>query len=46
MEDKRDSAYSVIVKEGIGRCAIAARDLKVRVTTDMRHGLKGGVKIK
>ena len=33
MQDKKESAYNIITREGVGRCVVAARDLKVRNST-------------
>ena len=30
MQDKEEASYTVIFKDGVGRCVAAARDLKVR----------------
>ena len=30
MQDKEESSYTIILKDGVGRCVAAARDLKVR----------------
>ena len=30
MQDKAEASYTVIFKDGVGRCVAAARDLKVR----------------